>query len=85
MQCLFIPGNLQLERKNEIQFGPIPVQALPHVQREDLVLVLAGPELYRFKMTGDEVTVSQIIFEGTIIEVYPLTAMKLEPELSLHQ
>ena len=49
------------------------------------MLVLAGPELYRFKMTGDEVTVSQIIFEGTIIEVYPLTAMKLEPELSLHQ
>ncbi|KAF8423084.1 mono-functional DNA-alkylating methyl methanesulfonate N-term-domain-containing protein [Tirmania nivea] len=61
-------GYLQLERKNEIQFGPIPVQVLPHVQREDLALVLAGPELYRFKLTGGEVTVSQIVFEGATIE-----------------
>lgn len=45
------------------------MQALPNTQREDLVLVLAGPELYRFRMTGGEVTASQIVFEGTIIEV----------------
>ena len=33
------------------------------------MLVLAGPELYRFKMIGDEVTVSQIVFEGIVVEV----------------
>ncbi|RPB28968.1 hypothetical protein L211DRAFT_855135 [Terfezia boudieri ATCC MYA-4762] len=75
-------GNLQLERKNEIQFGPIPVQALPHVQREDLVLVLAGPELYRFEMTGDEVTVSQIVFEGTIIEPALVAVSQIDYSLS---
>lgn len=63
------PDNILLERINTIKFGPIPVRAITHVQQENIVLVLAGSELYRFKMSGDEVNVSQIVFEGTMIEV----------------
>lgn len=70
-------GNLELRRNTDIQFGPIPVQALARTQREDLVLVLAGPELYRFKISGDEVTVSQIVFEGTMIEVHQRLALEI--------
>ena len=58
-----------MERINTIKFGPIPIRAITHVQQENIVLVLAGSELYRFKMSGDEVNVSQVAFEGTLIEV----------------
>lgn len=67
LQCA--SDDIRLERINTIKFGPIPVRVITHVQQENIVLVLAGSELYRFKMSGGEVNVSQIVFEGTMIEV----------------
>ena len=64
-----IIDSLNLTRKDEIQFGPIPVQVLPNVQSQEVVFVLAGPELYVFQMKYDEVKASQVVFEGSLLEV----------------
>lgn len=52
---------LQLEKRQEIKFGPIPVLLSLDVYRKDSAFALAGREVYRFDMPRDSFRGAQVI------------------------
>jgi hypothetical protein len=53
---------LQLNRVQEIRFGPIPVRLHLDTCRKDSAFALAGTEVYRFDMPRDNFRAVQVIF-----------------------
>jgi hypothetical protein len=53
---------LQLNRVQEIRFGPIPVRLSLDTRRKDSAFALAGTEVYRFDMPRDNFRAAQLIF-----------------------
>ena len=52
---------LQLERRQEVKFGPIPVLLSVDMYRKDSAFALAGREVYRFDMPRDKFRAAQVI------------------------